>query len=57
MLYTVIVNKKILIEAVDEADAKEFALKYECEPMEEVIAKVYPTTRSEKIYFGLNPKF
>ena len=53
MLYTVIFKKKILVEAENADEAEQLALEGDSIIEEEEVFKTRPTTKSERIYFGL----
>ena len=53
MLYTVIYKKKVIVEAENVGEAEDLALEGEFIVEEEEIFKTRPTTKSERIYFGL----
>ena len=55
MLYTIIFKEKFIVEADNAVEAQELALKDKniIKKKDHLITR--PTTKSERIYFGLNP--
>ena len=55
MLYTIIFKEKFIVEADNAVEAQELALKDKNIIKEKDYLITRPTTKSERIYFGLNP--